>query len=47
MIKVREKCPSLKNLVLFDNIPEDKKARAIELGYKVYHYDEVIEEGKR
>lgn len=47
MIKVREKCPHVKNLILFDNIPEEKKARAIEIGYTIYHYDEVIEEGKK
>ena len=46
MIKVKPSCPSLKTIVTFDPIPEDKLLKAEELGIKVYNYLEIIEEGK-
>lgn len=32
----------LKNVVCFDEIPQDKREKAEQLGLKMYHFDDVI-----
>jgi len=40
------KIPHLKNLLSYDAVPEDKEKEAIDAGFKVYHFQQVVEAGK-
>lgn len=46
LIKAKEQSPHLKNLILFDNIPEEKMKKAVDAGLQVYHFNDVIAKGK-
>jgi long-chain acyl-CoA synthetase len=47
LLKVKTKCPHLKNIVVFDFIKEEQRQKADELGLSVIEYSAVIEEGKK
>mmetsp|Transcript_43353 Transcript_43353/g.41771 ORF Transcript_43353/g.41771 Transcript_43353/m.41771 type:complete len:273 (+) Transcript_43353:420-1238(+) len=46
-LKAKANCPTLKNLVLYDDVTEEQKARGNELGLTIYTYNDVLEEGKK
>lgn len=46
-VTVGNKCPSLKNIILFDKVTEEQRQKAQALDIKVYEYEQVIELGKQ
>ena len=47
LLKVKPECAHLKTIVTFDDLPEEKLNKAKELGIKVYHYNDILNEGKK
>jgi len=45
-LKKEGKAKFLKNLIAYDEVPEDKLKAALEAELKIYRYSEVIEAGK-
>jgi long-subunit acyl-CoA synthetase (AMP-forming) len=41
LLKAKEQCPHLKNIVCFDELPADKKQKAESMGLRVLTYKEV------
>lgn len=47
LLKVKEiKCPTLQNLVLFEEATQEQREKAEKAGIKLYDYKEVLEAGK-
>jgi long-chain acyl-CoA synthetase len=46
LLKVKPECHSFVNIISFDDVPEDKMTKAKSLGLNVFHYNEILNEGK-
>lgn len=46
LIKVKPECHSFTTIVTFDDIPEEKLQKAKSIGLTVYHYNDVLNEGR-
>lgn len=47
LLKVKLKCPSIKNIITFDDTPAEKQEKAKELGVSIYHFRDVLEQGRQ
>ena len=47
LLKAKMNCNSLKSIVCFDEIPAEKRQAAENLGLTVYHFNDILDDGKK